>query len=101
MTSPGKIDTPRIRVSTTYHGVKVTEDYRWLEAAMSEEVRRRVEEIAKVESVGWGRVSYGMEFEGPRRAGAACFVLKREPPKQQPFLVALADLGDVSGARAW
>ena len=123
MTSPGKIDTPRIRVSTTYHGVKVTEDYRWLEAAMSEEtkawtaaqngrtraflgslpvyeeVRRRVEEIAKVESVGWGRVSYGMEFEGPRRAGAACFVLTREPPKQQPFLVALADLDDVSGAR--
>ena len=110
MRSTEKIDTPRIAVSTTYHGVTVTEDYRWLEDATSEKtkawtaaqnaqtraflesrpsygaVRRRAEEIAKAESVGWGRDSYGMGFEGPRRAGAAYVVLKREPPKQQPVL---------------
>lgn len=124
MTSLGKIETPRITVSTTYHGVAVTEEYRWLEDATSDEtkswtaaqnaqtrtfldsrpsyeaVRRRAQEIAKAESVGWGRDSHGLEFEGPQRAGAAYLVLKREPPKQQPVLVVLADLDDVSGARA-
>ncbi len=122
MTTTENIDTPRIAVSTTYHGVTVTEDYRWLEDATSERtkawtaaqnaqtsaflqsrpsygaVRRRAEEIARAASVGWGRDSYGT-FEGPRRAGAAYVVLKREPPKQQPVLVALDDLDDVSGAR--
>ncbi len=123
MTSSDKIGTRRIPVSTTYHGVMVTEDYRWLEDATSEEtgawtaaqnaqtrafldsrpsyeaVRRRAEEIAKAESVGWGRGSYGVGFEGPRRAGSAYVMFKREPPKQQPVLVALADLDEVSGAR--
>ena len=40
-----------------------------------------------------------MGFEGPLRAGAAYLVLKREPPRQQPFLVALTDLDEISGAR--
>jgi prolyl oligopeptidase len=121
MTSAETIDTPRVTVSTTYHGVTVTEDYRWLEDGASAEakawsaaqnaqaraflesrpcyeaVRRRAREIAEAESVGWGRASYG-GFEGPRRAGGAYLVLKREPPKQQPILVALADLDDVAGA---
>ena len=39
MTSLEGIDTPRIAVSTTYHGVTVTEDYRWLEDAAAEETR--------------------------------------------------------------
>ena len=123
MTSSDKIGTRRIPVSTTYHGVMVSEDYRWLEDATSEEtrawtaaqnaqtrafldsrpsydaVRRRAEEIAKAESVGWGRGSYGVGFEGPRRAGSAYVMFKREPPRQQPVLVALADLDEVSGAR--
>ncbi|HTU84772.1 MAG TPA: prolyl oligopeptidase family serine peptidase [Solirubrobacteraceae bacterium] len=124
MTSPERIDTPRIAVSETYHGVRITEDYRWLEDATSEEtkewtaaqnartrafldsrpsygaVRQRAEAIARAESVSWGRGSYGEEFEGPRKAGSAYLVLKHEPPKQQPVLVALADLDDASGARA-
>lgn len=124
MTSTEKIDSPRIAVSNIYHGVTVTEDYRWLEDATSEEtktwtdaqnaqthafleglssydaVRRRAEEIAKAESVAWGRESYGMGFEGPRHCGSGYVVFKREPPKQQPFLVALTDLEDVSGAAA-
>jgi prolyl oligopeptidase len=119
-----KTDTPRRAISTTYHGVRVTEDYRWLEDATSEEtkawtavqnvqtraflegrpsyeaVRLRAEEVATAESVGWGRDSYGMGFEGPRRAGPGYVVFKREPPKQQPVIVALSDLDDVSGARA-
>jgi len=123
VTSGEKIDSPRIAVSTTYHGVTVSEEYRWLEDARSAEteawtaaqnaqtrafldsrpsyeaVRRRAQEIAKADSVSWGRDSYGFTFEGPRRAGKAFIVLKREPPKQQPVLVRLPDLDDVSGAR--
>jgi prolyl oligopeptidase len=117
------IETPKITVTTTYHGVEVAEDYRWLEDAASAEtrawtdaqntrtrrvidempaygaVRRRVEEIVKAESTTWGRLSFDDTFEGPRQAGAAYFVLKHEPPSQQPFLVVLADLDDVSSAR--
>jgi prolyl oligopeptidase len=122
LTPTQNIETPRVPISTTYHGVTITEDYRWLEDATSEEtmawtsaqnartsaflesrpsygrVRQRAEEIAKAAAVGWGRDSYG-SFEGPWRAGAAYLVLKREPPKQQPLLVVLDDLDDVSGAR--
>jgi prolyl oligopeptidase len=63
-------------------------------------VRRRVEEIVKAGSVSWGRLSFDETYEGPQRAGAAYLVLKREPARQQPFLVALESLDDVSGARA-
>ncbi|HEU0192585.1 MAG TPA: prolyl oligopeptidase family serine peptidase [Gaiellales bacterium] len=123
MATTEKIETARIPVSTTYHGVTVTEDYRWLEDAAAEEtrawtaaqdaqtsaflesrpcyeaVRRRAEELVKARSVAWGRGSYGETFEGPQKAGQAYFILKREPPRQQPFLVALDDLDDVSGTR--
>jgi prolyl oligopeptidase len=123
MSSVETIDTPRITVSATYHGVTVSEDYRWLEDATSEEtkawtaaqrartrgfldslpsyeaVRQRAQEIARAESVSWGRNSYGLRYEGPRRAGTAYLVLKREPTRQQPVLVALADLDDPAGVR--
>ncbi|MHB8245148.1 MAG: prolyl oligopeptidase family serine peptidase [Acidimicrobiales bacterium] len=117
METTEKIDSPRVTVTTTYHGVTVTEEYRWLEDATSDRtqawtaaqnartrsfleglppysaVRERVEEVLKTESVAWGGWS-----AGPRRGGSRYFVLEREPPKQQPFLVVLTDLGDVSGA---
>jgi prolyl oligopeptidase len=123
LTSAENVETPVDAVSATYHGVEVSEHYRWLEDRESERtkawtaaqnartralldglpvyaaVRRRVEELVRAESVTWGRGSYGETYEGPQRAGSAYLVLKREPSKQQPFLVALADLDDVSGAR--
>src|SRR5262245_64316818 len=69
------VETPKVPVSNTYHGVTVTEDYRWLEDAGADQtrswtmaqdqrtrsylenlpgygaVRRRVEEVLKSESV--------------------------------------------------
>ena len=107
------IDTPREPVTTTYHGHDVTEDYRWLEErsertrewtaaqdarargyldslAISESVRRRVEEVLKVESTTYDR---------PTRGGSAYFALKTRPPLQQPFLVGLTSLDDPTGER--
>ncbi|HEY7433219.1 MAG TPA: prolyl oligopeptidase family serine peptidase [Streptosporangiaceae bacterium] len=108
------IDTPRVPVSSTYHGITVTEDYRWLEDGASnrtrswtiaqdqharnylqslpfyDAVRLRVEEVLRTESVTYGAL---------RRAGSAYFVLKDQPPKQQPFLVVLSGLDDLPGER--
>lgn len=105
------VETIRMPVTTTYHGVEVTEDYRWLEDAGSEEtrawteawhertmayltalpshddIRRRAAEILEVDSTS---------YADPRRAGAAYFALKFQPPKQQPFLVTLTDVGDTT-----
>jgi prolyl oligopeptidase len=123
MGSTETTEAPRVAVSTTYHGVTVTEDYRWLEDAGSEQttawtaaqnaatseflesrpayaaVRRRAEEIAAAASVAWGRHAFESDYEGPRKAGSAYFVLQRRPPKQQPFLLALPDVGDAAEAR--
>jgi hypothetical protein len=108
------VGTKRVPVTTTYHGVEVTEDYRWLEDAASEEtrawteaqhertvaylrsspsyedIRRRAEEILKVESTSYADL---------RRGGATTFALKTQPPKQQPFIVTLTDLGDLATER--
>jgi prolyl oligopeptidase len=104
----------RTPVTTTYHGVEVTEDYRWLEDAAAEEtvtwasgqllrtreyfdaipwrgaLRARVEELIKAESTS---------YSGLSAAGGSCFALKTQPPKQQTFVVALADLDDLAGER--
>jgi prolyl oligopeptidase len=108
------VETPKAPVSTAYHGVTVTEDYRWLEDAGSDQtrswtmaqdrrthsyledlpfydaVRRRAAEVLKAESV---------RYDGLAHAGSAYFALKHQPPKQQPFLVTLNSLDDVSGER--
>lgn len=106
---PGKIP-----VSSTYHGVTVTEDYRWLEDA------------ATAETVAWGKVQQdrydayfgGIGWRAALRArvgqllasretayqqlqpgGGTFFALKAQAPRQQPFLVALTGLGDTATER--
>ena len=107
------IDTPKVPVCSTYHGLTVAEDYRWLEDAESDQtrswtkaqdwltrsylenlpfrdaVRRRVAEVLMAEPV---------KYDSPRHAGSAYFALKHQPPKQ-PFLVVLSDLDDLSDER--
>jgi prolyl oligopeptidase len=108
------VDTPKVSVSSTYHGVTVTEDYRWLENARSDQtdswtkaqdrrthsylenlpfrdaVRRRVGEVLTAESA---------RYDALQHAGSGYFALKRQPPKQQPFLVVLSDPDDLSDER--
>lgn len=108
------IETPKAPVSSTYHGVTVTEHYRWLEDAASQQarawtvaqhrrtcsylenlpfygaVRRRAGEVLRAESV---------TYDALRRAGSAYFAVKDQPPKQQRFLVVLSGLDDLSDER--
>ena len=101
-------------VADTYHGVTVTEDYRWLEDDASPEVKHWVAEQnaftrayldaiparaairARVaELLGAAPVRrYDFRYRGKR-----LFALKVAPPKNQPLLVVLPPSGDVRGER--
>jgi prolyl oligopeptidase len=109
MTAPPVVPAARIPVTTTYHGVEVTEDYRWLEDTSSDQtqawtqaqdertrahldaipwrpaLRSRVEELLRGDSTTYGHLSGG---------GALFFALKEQRPRQRPLLVALTDLDD-------
>jgi prolyl oligopeptidase len=96
--------TPRRPVTDTYHGMTVPDDYRWLEEGTNKEVRAWSDaqntyarsvldhlpgvvtlraEVTKILSAK--TTSHGaLIFRGGRLFG-----LRRQPPKQQPFLVAM------------
>ncbi len=106
--------TKKQPTTDNYHGTSVTEDYRWLEdfqdAAVREwstaqnayarsvldalpgvdAIRAQVTEILSAETVSYGSVSH---------RGGKFFAIKRQPPKQQPFIVAMDSLDDVDTAR--
>lgn len=97
-------DTPKRPVTDEYHDVTVEDDYRWLEnweddavrkwsdaenaharqvldkLPNVEEIRKRVTEIVSAKTISYYDLAY--------RRGSV-FAMKREPPKQQPFLIRL------------
>ncbi|UCE61652.1 MAG: S9 family peptidase [Phycisphaerales bacterium] len=101
-------------VIDTYHGAKVIDDYRWLEdgddAAVREwsdtqnahardildklpnvdAIRARVTEILGAKKVSYGKPSY---------RNGRIFAIKRQPPKQQPFLIVMTSADDTGTAR--
>ena len=103
-----------IPVKDTYHGVTVVDEYRWLEdwndeavrewsekqnvharslldgLSNGDAVRKRVTEIMSAETEEFG----GLQFRGGR-----LFAVKRQPPKQQPFLVVMDSADDPGSAR--
>jgi prolyl oligopeptidase len=114
MTELPFVPAARVPTTDTYHGVNVSEDYRWLEDASSKEamawtraqqqrtrayfdgiswrgaLRARVEQLLKAE-----RTTYKQLLSG----GSTFFALKMQTPRQQPFLVALSDLDDLATER--
>ncbi len=107
-------DTPKIAVTDTYHGVEVTEQYRWLEDYEDPKVRKwndaqhaharstldalkdrpaihkRFQELLGEETPSY----YGIKH----RKGTL-FALKKQPPHEQSILVAMESADDPSGER--
>jgi prolyl oligopeptidase len=105
--------TPKKPVTDSYHGVQVTDDYRWLEdgndpsvkawSAAQTKLTRGVLDALPIrgELVGRLRELYGSEpvrYYSFRQRGAF-FAMKRQPPKNQPFLVVMPAAGDVKDER--
>jgi prolyl oligopeptidase len=106
--------TPKRPVVDVFHGVKVTDDYRWLENWNDPAVKKwsdaenayarqyldhlpnvtalrgRVTKIMEAKTISYGSVEY--------RKGRL-FALKYEPPKQQPVLIVLPSVEALDQAR--
>lgn len=106
--------TPKHPVTDVYHGVKVVDDYQWLEnsnapevkawaAAQNERARAYLDaqpEHAKIEA--WLKQlneAYSADYFGLQEVAGTLFAVKYEPGKQQPFLVALKSANDTAGER--
>jgi len=106
--------TPKKPVAEEFHGVKVIDDYRWLETASDPAVQRwtneenrhtraileqypafstvheHVQTLMTHRSPGYGALQY---------CGGKLFALKSEPPKNQPFLVIMPSADDPKAER--
>jgi prolyl oligopeptidase len=106
--------TARRPVADTYHGVEVSEDYRWLEDGAAEEVKawsaaqsayaRKLLDALPGRDAIQARVSAVMEtdtesFSEVSRIEGGFLAMKRQPPKQQPFLVWLSGVDAPESAR--
>ena len=113
--------TPKKPVVDDYHGVKVTDDYRWLEAGAASEVqewskqqnartRAYLDHLpARAAIVERLKQLYGTlnttnttrfpRFDDLRFRGGVLFAIETQPPKPQSFLVALASPDDPASAR--
>ena len=106
--------TPKHPVSEEYQGIKISDDYRWLENwddpevkqwnaaqnARSREyldhlparpaIRQRLKQALSASSAAY----YNLEYRG-----GTLFAMKYQPPQQQPMLVAMASADDPAGAK--
>jgi prolyl oligopeptidase len=110
-------------VTDVYQGTAVVDPYRWLENGADPEVegwskaqdartrawlasrpgigalRERIRSVITTSAVSYGCTRAERELCGVERAGSTYFVLKSQPPRQQPMVVGLSSLGDLSSER--
>ncbi len=98
-------------VTDTFHGVEVTEDYRWLEdwsdpkvkawsAGQNAHAREYLDAIegrdAVEKSIRAIFEDQSVSYRGVSLVGDKVFALVHQPPKQQPFLAVLPSLDDAT-----
>jgi prolyl oligopeptidase len=101
---PAPPPTPKKPITNQYHGVKVVDDYRWLENARDPAVGDWIEEQNRVTHAFFERLSdldairkrlkdlvggTSPDYTTLRYRKGTFFALKSQPPKNQPFLVTL------------
>ncbi len=106
--------TPKRPVTDEYQGVKITDDYRWLEnwddpevkqwsAAQNARSREYLDHLPSrpairqmlKEALGASSAAYyDLQYRG-----GTLFAMKYQPPQQQPMLVALPSADDPAGAK--
>jgi len=116
--------TPKKPVVDDYHGVKVTDDYRWIEAGATPEVREwskqqnartrayldhlpargaiveRLRQLyGTLNTTNTTNTTRSPRFDDLRFRGGVLFAIETQPPKAQSFLVALASPDDPASAR--
>jgi prolyl oligopeptidase len=111
---PALPETPKKPVTDVYHGVRVTEDYRWLEKTDDPAVRKWIEAENRVSRATLDQCkalpmirqrlkelmsSESPSFGGLQFAGGMLFAMKKQPPKEQPFLVTLKSVDDPESAK--
>ena len=106
--------TPKKPVTDVYHGVKVVDDYRWLEDFNDPAVRAWADaenrysrahlDALPERATLYERLKALLSYPSPRYRSLArrrdlFFALKQQPPKEQPFLVTLASPDDLASER--
>ncbi|MBZ5725412.1 MAG: prolyl oligopeptidase family serine peptidase [Acidobacteriia bacterium] len=106
--------TPKRPVTDDYRGVKVVDDYRWLEQAADPEVREWSSRqnartrsyldglparAAIAEQLTHLYTGQSARFSALTFRGGALFAIETQPPKLQPFLVTLTLADDPGSAR--
>jgi prolyl oligopeptidase len=102
--TPAPPATPKHPVTDVYHGVKVVDDYRWLEDGKDPAVRKWIDEQNDYTRSYFSRLSdlepirrrvqdlvggSSPDYFALRFTKGVFFALKSQPPKNQPFLVTL------------
>ena len=106
--------TPRRPVTDEYHGIEVEDPYRWLEDARDPAVREWTETQNRVgremldaipqRSIFYEQLKriYGEaspEYHSLQVRPGLIFAIKKQPPLQQPLLVTLTSVDDLSTER--
>jgi prolyl oligopeptidase len=106
---PKPPETPKHPVTDEYHGVKVTDNYRWLEnwddpsvkqwsSAQNARTREYLDNLPWRASVRTRlqqlAASTSVSYSSLQIRGETLFAMKNQPPKQQPMLVAMHSADD-------